>query len=78
MKVSELQVLLKLRVLLELLFEEGAYHSARWTANNSKHFGWTQSDNNRTTIPRCNFKLFYAFKMAVAIAFFCVNAVEAI
>ena len=37
-----------------------------------------KSDNNRTTIPRCNFKLFYAFKMAVAIAFFCVNAVEAI
>ena len=30
-----------------------------------------QSDNNRTTIPRCNFKLFYAFKMAVAIKFVC-------
>ena len=44
----------------------------------SKCFGWTQSDNNRTTIPMCNFKLFYAFKMALAIAFFCVNAVEAI
>ena len=38
----------------------------------------TQSDNNRTTIPRCNFKLFYAFKMAVAIASLRGFAVEAI
>ena len=62
---------------VNLIFES-TYHSERWTENNSKCFGWTQSDNNRTTIPRCNFKLFYAFKMAVAIAFFRVNAVEAI
>ena len=54
------------------------YHSGRWTENNRKFFGWTQSDNTKTTFPRSNFKLFYAFKMAVAIAFFCVNAVEAI
>ena len=53
-------------------------HSGTWTENNSKFFGWTQSDNARTTIPSCNLKLFYAFKMAMAITFFCVDAVEAI
>ena len=31
-----------------------------------------------TTIPRYNFMVFYVFKMAVAIAFLCENAVEAI
>ena len=41
-------------------------------------FGWTQSDNTETTIPRYNFMFFYVFKMAVAIAFLCKNAVEAI
>ena len=30
------------------------YHCGTWTENNSKIFGWTQSDNTRTTIPRCN------------------------
>ena len=62
----------------DIFLPEVIAHSERWTANNSKCFGWTQSDNNRTTIPRCNFKFFYAFKTAMAIAIFCVNAVEAI
>ena len=46
--------------------------------NNSTFFGRTQSDNTKTTVPRYDFKLFYVFKMAVAIAFCCENAVEAI
>ena len=41
-------------------------------------FGWTQSDNTKTTIPRYNLMIFYVFKMAMAIAFLCENAVEAI
>ena len=41
-------------------------------------FGWTQSDNTETTIPRYNFMVFYVFKMAVAIAFLCKHDVEAI
>jgi hypothetical protein len=41
-------------------------------------FGWTQSDNTKTTIPRYNFMYLYVFKMAVAIAFLCEIAVEAI
>ena len=45
---------------------------------NKLFFGWTQSDNTKTTIPRCSFMFFYVFKMAVAIAFLCGNAVEAI
>ena len=45
---------------------------------NKKTFGWIQSDNTRTTIPRYNFIFFYVFKMAVAIAVLCANAVEAI
>ena len=40
--------------------------------------GWIQSDNTETTIPRYNFMFFYVFKMAVAIAFLCKNAVEAV
>ena len=40
--------------------------------------GWIQSDNTETTIPRYNFRFFYVFKMAVAIAFLCENAVEAV
>ena len=43
-----------------------------------KLFGWTQSDNTKITIPMYNFMFFYVFKMAVAIAFLCENAVEAI
>ena len=43
-----------------------------------KKIGWTQSDNTKTTISRHNFMFFYVFKMAVAIAFLCENAVEAI
>ena len=54
-------------------------HSGTWTENNSKFFGLIQSDNTRATIPGCNFKLFYALKMAVAITFFfCVDSLEAI
>ena len=42
-------------------------------------FGWIQSDNTETTVPRYNFVFFfYVFKMAVAIAFLCKNAVEAV
>ena len=41
-------------------------------------FEWAQSDNTKTTIPSHNFMVFYVFKMAVAIAFLCENAVEAI
>ena len=37
-----------------------------------------QSDNIKTTIPRYNFMFFYVFEMAMAIAFLCKNAVEAI
>ena len=54
------------------------YHSGRWTENNKKKFGWTQSDNTKTTIPRYNSMFFYVFKMAVAVVFLCENAVEAI
>ena len=43
-----------------------------------KKCGWTQIDNTETTIPRYHFMYFYVFKMAVAIAFLCENAVEAI
>ena len=43
-----------------------------------KFFGWTQSDNTETTIPGYSFMIFYGSKMAVAIAFLCKNAVEAI
>ena len=43
-----------------------------------KKIGWAQSDNTKTTIPRYNFMFFYVSKMAVAIAFLCKNAVEAI
>ena len=32
----------------------------------------------KTTIPRYDFMFFYVFKMAMAIAFLCENAVEAI
>ena len=47
--------------------------------NRNKLFGgWTQSDDTETTIPRYHFMYFYVFKMAVAIAFLCENAVEAI
>ena len=45
---------------------------------NIKKIGWTQSDNTVTTISRYNYMFFYVFKMAVAIAFLCENAVEAI
>ena len=41
-------------------------------------FGSTQSDNTKTTIPKYHFMFFYVLKMAVAIAFLCENAVEAI
>ena len=37
-----------------------------------------QSDNTKTTIPMYDFVFLYVFKMAVAIAFLCENAVEAI
>ena len=43
-----------------------------------KFFGWTQSDNTETTIPRYSFMIFYALKMTVAIAFLHENAVEEI
>ena len=43
---------------------------------NKIFFGWKQSDNTETTIPRHNFMFFYGFKMAVAIAFLCENTVE--
>ena len=41
-------------------------------------FGEKKSDNTGTTIPMYNFWVFFAFKMAMAIAFLCENAVEAI
>ena len=41
-------------------------------------FGRTQCDNTETTIPGYSFMIFYAFKMAMAIAFLPKNAVEAI
>ena len=44
----------------------------------NKFFGWAQSDNTKTTIPRYNFMFFYVFQMAMAITFLCENAVEAI
>ena len=66
------------QILFFKYFNKRYYHSGRWTKNNSKCFGWTQSDNNRTIIPRGNFKLFYAFKMAMAIAFLGGDAAEAI
>jgi hypothetical protein len=37
-----------------------------------------QQNSTLTTSSRCNFMLYYAFKMAVAIAFLRENAVEAI
>ena len=37
-----------------------------------------QIDNTRTTIPSNNFMFLYVFRMAVAIAFLCKNAAEAI
>ena len=45
---------------------------------NKLFWGWTQSDNTKTTIPRYNLMIVYVFKMAVAIAFLCENTVEAI
>ena len=41
-----------------------------------KFFGWTQSDNTETTIPRCSFMLFHASRMAVATVFLCKNSAE--
>jgi hypothetical protein len=37
-----------------------------------------QHNSTETTTSRCNFKLFHAFKMSVAIAFLLKNAAEAI
>ena len=41
---------------------------------NKLFFGWTHSYNNETTIPRYSFMLYYAFKLAVAIAFLQENS----
>ena len=40
--------------------------------------GWAHHNSTYTTTSRHDFMLFYAFKMAVTIAFLCENAVEAI
>ena len=40
--------------------------------------GWITSDNTKTPFPMYDFVFFHVFKMAVAIAFLCENAVEAI
>ena len=52
--------------------------SGRWAENNKNFFGWIQSDNTKTTIPRFNFMFFYVFKMAVAIVSLRGFAVEAV
>ena len=55
------------------------YHSGRWTENNKNSLHEHKRDNTQATIPRCYFMFFfYVFKMAVAIAFLCKNAVEAV
>ena len=55
------------------------YHSGRWTENNKNSLDEHKRDNTQATIPRCYFMFFfYVFKMAVAIAFLCKNAVEAV
>ena len=47
-------------------------------SRNKIFWGWTQSDNTKTTILRYHFMFFYVSKLAVAIAFLCKNAGEAI
>ena len=54
-------------------------HIGRWTENDKKILGELKAIcNTKTTIPMYNFTFFYLSKMAVAIAFLCQNAVEAI
>ena len=54
-------------------------HIGRWTENDKKNLGELKAIcNTKTTIPMYNFTSFYLSKMAVAIAFLCQNAVEAI
>ena len=52
--------------------------SGRWTGNDIYFFGWIQSDNTETTTHRYNFIFVYLFKIAAAIVFLCINALEAV
>ena len=69
----------KMAVAIAFLCENGITVKDLLLFSRNKIFwGWTQSDNTETIIPRHNFMFFYVFKMAVAIVYLFQNTVEAI
>ena len=64
------------RCILKCLHEQITYHSGTWTENN--FLGEHKVITPEQQIPRYNFIFIYVFRMAMAIAFLCENAVEAI